>query len=137
MNNRSILDNRLGFGFSERLCRDKSTAKNYTKSYSRKIYKMAAKVEKYAMYASRLNHIRFKNFSFQKIYVKLVIRGFSGSLIANLKSKLVSKVVDTRWRIQYGGYNICRNQKNLTFKAKKSQILDLRAHPQNYGNIVV
>ena len=46
--------------------------------------------------------------------------------------------------IQDGGsdfyYNtyICRNPKKIWFsKQKISQILDLWAHPQNYGNIVV
>ena len=34
--------------------------------------------------------------------------------------------------------NICRNPKKIRLsKPNKSQILDLRAHPPNYGNIVV
>ena len=35
-------------------------------------------------------------------------------------------------------YSVCRNPKRIRLsKLKKSQILDFRAHPQNYGNIVV
>ena len=59
----------------------------------------------------------------------------SAEMEYKLNVKIVSKVTEIRnpWLNK-----ICKNpKKNWLSKQNKSQILDLRAHPQNYGNLVV